>query len=667
LAPNEFGESGNADPTALVYDASGNLLTRTPKTAPGQTLKWDDDYHLAEVDITGANPSATKYLYDADGHQLIRRDPGKTTLFAGDTEITIDTSVVPPVAMGAVRTYTHGGTPIAVHSSLPGGGTSYLFNDPHGTSTLAMDIANQQLSRKQQKPYGEDRAAVSQLAWPDITHGYLGKSKDGATGYTNLGARKYDPPLGSFISADPLLETSDPNQLGGYTYAGDNPITLSDPTGMSPRLEQYQSTACPDECQAMATAGAGVSMSNNADGSVNVGGVRVEAGRTRDDTKYTKTVNEYWNSNIAAGQPDPTSRLLVAMAAACEDKHSVCSAAFASETLTATALRAQYNKGCRGECLAEYEKTVATADLLMAGALLHDAEVGNTKAVSSASAMTGEEQLLGLAKGGCIGNSFSADTKVVMADGTTKPIKEVKKGDTVRTTDPLTGEDEMRVVTATHINRDHNLADLIITDAHGHRTTIHTTESHPFWDDTRQSWVTAAHLHDGDRLRTSGGATHRVVAVVPMLGSQNMYNLTVADDHTYYVLAGNTPVLVHNTGPLCGVHGGDSGSPAGAGIVEGPAPAKAFDMLNKVKERTGGIGKVPGYEGNGSWGNKSGQLPGGAYREWDVNATADLPTCSECGRPIRGGERLLTPKSGSGPSYYTPDHYATFYYVGEYP
>jgi hypothetical protein len=28
------------------------------------------------------------------------------------------------------------------------------------------------------------------------------------------------------------------------------------------------------------------------------------------------------------------------------------------------------------------------------------------------------------------------------------------------------------------------------------------------------------------------------------------YNLTVADIHTYYVLAGNTPVLVHNT---CGI------------------------------------------------------------------------------------------------------------------
>lgn len=34
-------------------------------------------------------------------------------------------------------------------------------------------------------------------------------------------------------------------------------------------------------------------------------------------------------------------------------------------------------------------------------------------------------------------------------------------------------------------------------------------------------------------------------------GAHDMYNLTVADLHTYYVLAGDTPVLVHNVG--CGV------------------------------------------------------------------------------------------------------------------
>ncbi|QES43945.1 hypothetical protein DEJ49_25770 [Streptomyces venezuelae] len=120
--------------------------------------------------------------------------------------------------------------------------------------------------------------------------------------------------------------------------------------------------------------------------------------------------------------------------------------------------------------------------------------------------------------------------------------------------------------------------------------------------------------------------------------------------------------------PLCHKHGGDTGSPDGPGLLPGPAPQRATDMLNKVNARPDGIGKVDGYHGNKNWGNNKSQLPGGKYKEWDVNAKTDLPHCSApgCGDEIRGTERLLTPKDGPGPAYYTPDHYGTFYYVGEF-
>ncbi|MEV0259933.1 hypothetical protein AB0I49_01105 [Streptomyces sp. NPDC050617] len=37
--------------------------------------------------------------------------------------------------------------------------------------------------------------------------------------------------------------------------------------------------------------------------------------------------------------------------------------------------------------------------------------------------------------------------------------------------------------------------------------------------------------------------------------SRNVYNLTVDETHTYYVLAGRTPVLVHNSNGSCGITG----------------------------------------------------------------------------------------------------------------
>jgi hypothetical protein len=47
---------------------------------------------------------------------------------------------------------------------------------------------------------------------------------------------------------------------------------------------------------------------------------------------------------------------------------------------------------------------------------------------------------------GC--NSFTPDTLVLLADGTTKPIKDIKIGDNVIATDPETGQTQAEPVTA---------------------------------------------------------------------------------------------------------------------------------------------------------------------------------------------------------------------------
>lgn len=60
-------------------------------------------------------------------------------------------------------------------------------------------------------------------------------------------------------------------------------------------------------------------------------------------------------------------------------------------------------------------------------------------------------------------------------------------------------------------------------------------------------------LTPGTRLRDNEGKpTQQVVAVRTRTGLQQMHDLTIAHIHTYYVLAGDTPVLVHNSGPFCG-------------------------------------------------------------------------------------------------------------------
>ncbi|MEV6734284.1 MULTISPECIES: RHS repeat-associated core domain-containing protein [unclassified Streptomyces] len=42
--------------------------------------------------------------------------------------------------------------------------------------------------------------------------GFVGGTKEKATGFTLLGAREYDPATGRFISPDPIIDAGDPQQ-----------------------------------------------------------------------------------------------------------------------------------------------------------------------------------------------------------------------------------------------------------------------------------------------------------------------------------------------------------------------------------------------------------------------------------------------------------------------
>ncbi|MFJ5233755.1 polymorphic toxin-type HINT domain-containing protein [Kitasatospora sp. NPDC088391] len=92
------------------------------------------------------------------------------------------------------------------------------------------------------------------------------------------------------------------------------------------------------------------------------------------------------------------------------------------------------------------------------------------------------------------------------------------------------------------------MVDLTVQTQEGNTETVHTTSKHTFWDDTTRTWVPAGELTPGHDLVTAGGSHVRVVEHRSVAGEADMYNLTVAQLHTYYVLAGSTPVLVHNCG-----------------------------------------------------------------------------------------------------------------------
>jgi hypothetical protein len=132
----------------------------------------------------------------------------------------------------------------------------------------------------------------------------------------------------------------------------------------------------------------------------------------------------------------------------------------------------------------------------------------------------------------------------VMADGSTRRLDQVKVGDKVEATDTATGTITVQTVTAVWVNHDTDLMNVTIR-AGGRTSVIQATQHHLFWDTTRASWVEATHLTAGDQLRTDDGSVATIVSTVVVTGAADMWDLTVTNDHDFYVVT-TANILVHN-------------------------------------------------------------------------------------------------------------------------
>ncbi|MFE5502725.1 polymorphic toxin-type HINT domain-containing protein [Amycolatopsis japonica] len=148
-------------------------------------------------------------------------------------------------------------------------------------------------------------------------------------------------------------------------------------------------------------------------------------------------------------------------------------------------------------------------------------------------------------------NSFVPGTPVLLADGSYKPIEQVRLGDQVLATDPVTGLTQSRPVLGLIPGQGLKELVRITVDTDGDRGdatgTVTATDEHPFWVADTGRWTDAEDLDRGNLLRAPDGRLLEVVAVREWTQRQQVHNLTVEGLHTYYVLAGGAPVLVHNS------------------------------------------------------------------------------------------------------------------------
>ncbi|MFD3662326.1 polymorphic toxin-type HINT domain-containing protein [Streptomyces sp. NPDC058659] len=510
-----------------TYDTTGNLTKKTSASGSVQDLTWNEEGKLKTSSISG---QATSFLYDAEGTRILKRDPAKTTLYlpgGQELELTRKVDTTAATISNGTRYYSvPGGSEIRTSKD---NSVRILVSDHHNTNTLSIAASSLAVNRRKSLPYGGQRGATPYF-WPG-TKGFVGGDIDNTTGLTHIGAREYDTNLGQFISVDPILAIDSPQSLNGYSYANNSPVTTSDPTGMCAEIDcptrpcaNCENTTPGETPKPPKRTNAGTNGGGGGGGGGGDGGGGGGGGDGASNSGPTPSPSP--NAAPTPGPYPPSTHTDPAL-----------------ETLKFFLPDFKAVEGCvkspgiNANCgwTATELPLLKTLKLLRLFKVKKADDLGDSKKAPE--------------KPGC--NCFLAGTGVLMGDGTVKDIEDVRLGDLVLAADPITGETEPREVTRLiRTEADKHFNALSIATENGVEQLTATYE-HPFWSPSERDWIEADDLKPGMTLLTDSGDTVVVTANKAFSERARTYNLTVDDLHTYYVLAGKTPVLVHNSN--CGI------------------------------------------------------------------------------------------------------------------
>ena len=188
--PSKFDFGGN-NTIELLYDATGNKLRKTVKTAGTVTLTQD---YLGEIEL---NNNVVEAVYNEEGR-----------------------------AVNNAGTFRYEYT---LKDHL--GNTRLVFSDKNGSGSIDN---SEIISETHYYPFGK----VMNGAWykdpvlPKFRYLYNGKELNEEFGlnFYDYGARWYDAGMGSWWEVDPLAESG--RRWGPYTYGNNNPVRFVDPDGM---------------------------------------------------------------------------------------------------------------------------------------------------------------------------------------------------------------------------------------------------------------------------------------------------------------------------------------------------------------------------------------------------------------------------------------------------
>ncbi|MEU3616593.1 polymorphic toxin-type HINT domain-containing protein [Streptomyces sp. NPDC006872] len=554
--PNALAEIKSVGPqgerlNTFAYDKAGNTTGRQ-NGGTQQTLEYDIEGQLRKVTepVEGGGAKATSYLYGADGNRLIRTGAdGSRTLYLADAELTVDAA---NTSAKAERFYGHPDGSVTVRAT--GGVRQLMLADHHGTSHTVVDLVDPAMAvtRRKSMPFGEARGSQP-TAWPG-QRGFVGGTVDKDTGLTRLGARDYDPVTGRFLTVDPMVDYTQPATMNPYGYSNNAPATFSDPSGeFFPILIGLAARIAIQAAIRAAARRAAIIAARKAAQAAARRAAALARKRAIEAAKRAAAKARREAARKAAAAKRAAAKKAAARAAAKRAAAKRAAAQARARAARAAAKKAAARRAAARKAAARPKPRAKPRSQPKARPKPSQVKRAVKKVAKEVREEAKETVKDEAQSQVCEANSFVAGTRVLMADGSTKPIEKVRAGDKVVATDPRTGKTTVQGATATIIGKGtKNLVRITLTvhdgsTAKATTTSVTATAGHPFWVPSLREWVDAGELKPGQWLQTSSGTWIQIGAVEAWTAKKaTVHNLTVTDVHTYYVLVGAAPVLAHN-------------------------------------------------------------------------------------------------------------------------
>ena len=222
---NQQYNANNHLTTTWLHDPAGNV------TFDGRhQYKYDAENRIVDVD----NGTIT-YIYDGENNRVATVQGSGETRFLYDFQGRLMTEL--GTNFKATRGNIYVGnellaedSPDPYRPSLPTA-TLLRITDQVGTLRAREDIGANWVGAVSSLPYGDNMVQSGQPS--DMA--FTGKERDSESGLDYFGARYYNSTRGRFISPDhPFVDQhpDNPQSWNLYAYARNNPLTMTDPTGL---------------------------------------------------------------------------------------------------------------------------------------------------------------------------------------------------------------------------------------------------------------------------------------------------------------------------------------------------------------------------------------------------------------------------------------------------